>query len=76
MAEVEWVFVERCQGVMRRVTALDEHLAVVTSHERPSVDPTLASDEFQLLRAVKLGASLGGPAAGPTARAALRALGD
>jgi hypothetical protein len=72
MADVEWVFVERCQGVMRRVTALDQHLGIVTTHERPSVDPALEPDEFQLLRAVSLGAALGAPG---TARAALRSVG-
>jgi hypothetical protein len=75
MADVAWVFVERCQGVMRRVTALDEHLGIVTTHERPSLDAGLEPDEFQLLRAVSLGASLGGPSAGSTARAALRSVG-
>jgi hypothetical protein len=75
MADVEWVFVERCQGVMRRVTALDQHLGIVTTHERPTADPTLEPDEFQLLRAVKLGAALAGLSASSTARAELRSVG-
>jgi hypothetical protein len=75
MPDVEWVFVERCQGVMRRVTALDQHMGIVTTHERPTVDPRLEPDEFQLLRAVQLGTVLGGPSAGSTARAALRSVG-
>lgn len=75
MPDVEWVFVERCQGVMRRVTALDQHLGIVTTHERPAADPMLEPDEFQLVRAVKLGAALGGPSATATASAALRSVG-
>jgi hypothetical protein len=50
MSEVRWVFVERCRGKMRRVTALDRHLDIVTVHERPGHEP----DEFQLLSAVEL----------------------
>jgi hypothetical protein len=55
MAEVRWVFVERCQGAMRRITALDDDLGIVTTHERDLAGPELEADEFQLLRAAELG---------------------
>jgi hypothetical protein len=54
VTEVQWVFVERCRGEMRRVTALDGDLAVVTTHERAAVGREDEPDEFQLLRAAEL----------------------
>ena len=54
MAEVRWVLVERCRGEMRRVTALDDELSVVTTHERDDFGPDSEPDEFQLMHAVEL----------------------
>jgi hypothetical protein len=69
MAEVRWVFVERCQGEMRRVTALDGDLAIVTTHEHDDFGPDCVPDEFQLLPAVELTSRLtASPAASMEAR--------
>ena len=63
MTEVQWVFVERCRGEMRRVTALDRDLAVVTTHERAAVGLDEEPDEFQLLRAAELASRMAWSAA-------------
>jgi hypothetical protein len=54
VAEVRWVLVERCRGEMRRVTALDDDLGIVTTHEHGDFGSDGEPDEFQLLRAVEL----------------------
>ena len=54
MTEVQWLFVERCRGEMRRVTALDGDLAIVTTHEHAALGLEGEPDEFQLLRAAEL----------------------
>jgi hypothetical protein len=58
VAEVRWVLVERFQGEMRRVTALDDELGVVTTHEHDDLGPDCEPDEFQLLCAVELSSHL------------------
>jgi hypothetical protein len=63
VTEVQWVFVERCRGEMRRVTALDGDLAIVTTHERAALGLEGEPDEFQLLRAAELTSCLASPAA-------------
>jgi hypothetical protein len=54
MADPNWVFVERLQGRMRRVTLLDDELNVIATHDRDIGAPDAPSDDFQLLRAVEL----------------------
>jgi hypothetical protein len=54
MADPNWVFVERFQGRMRRVTLLDDNFEVITVHDRGIAAAEIASDEVQLLRAVEL----------------------
>jgi hypothetical protein len=54
MAEPNWVFVERIQGRMRRVTLLDENFEVIATHDRGTAPAEVASDECQLMRAVEL----------------------
>jgi len=54
MADPNWVFVERFQGRMRRVTLLDDNFEVIATHDRGIASADLVSDECQLLRAVEL----------------------
>jgi hypothetical protein len=54
MADPNWVFVERFQGRMRRVTLLDDNFEVITVHDRGIASAEIASDEVQLLRAIEL----------------------
>ena len=54
MAEPNWVFVERLQGRMRRVTLLDDNFEVITTHDREIAAPDAESDECVLMRAVTL----------------------
>jgi hypothetical protein len=54
MDDANWLFVERCGGRMRRITVLDEHLNVITTHDRYIAPADTPSDECQLLRAVEL----------------------
>jgi hypothetical protein len=54
MADTNWVFVERFQGRMRRVTLLDDNFEVIATHDRGIASAETASDECQLLRAVEL----------------------
>ncbi len=49
-----WVFVERFQGRMRRVTLLDDNFEVIATHDRGIAAAEDESDECQLLRAVEL----------------------
>jgi hypothetical protein len=54
MADPDWVFVERFQGRMRRVTLLDHNFEVIATHDRGIGPADAESDECQLLRAVEL----------------------
>lgn len=54
MADPNWVFVERFQGRMRRVTLLDDNFEVIATHDRGIASADAVSDECQLLRAVEL----------------------
>ena len=54
MAEVRWLFVERSEGKMRRVTALDDELGIVGTHVAGSWPAEAEVDEVQLVRAVSL----------------------
>lgn len=54
MADPNWVFVERFQGRMRRVTLLDDNFEVIATHDRGIAAAELESDECELLRAVEL----------------------
>lgn len=54
MADPNWVFVERFQGRMRRVTLLDDNFEVIVTHDRGIAAAELESDECELLRAVEL----------------------
>jgi hypothetical protein len=54
MADPNWVFVERFQGRMRRVTLLDDNFEVIATHDRGIAAPEAPSDDFQLLRAIEL----------------------
>jgi hypothetical protein len=56
MAEVRWLFVERCQGKMRRVTALDDDLGIVSTHVAGGWSADAETDEVQLVRAVAIAA--------------------
>jgi hypothetical protein len=54
MADPNWVFVERVQGRMRRVTLLDHNFEVIATHDRGIAAADAVSDDCQLLRAVEL----------------------
>jgi hypothetical protein len=54
MADPNWVFVERVQGRMRRVTLLDDNFEVIATHDRGIAAADTESDECELLRAVEL----------------------
>jgi hypothetical protein len=54
MANPNWVFVERLQGRMRRVTLLDDNFQVIATHDRGIGAADAESDDCQLLRAVEL----------------------
>jgi hypothetical protein len=54
MANPDWVFVERWQGRVRRVTLLDDNLQVIATHDRGIGTADAESDDCQLLRAVEL----------------------
>ncbi len=54
MADPNWVFVERVQGRMRRVTLLDDDFEVIATHDRGIAAADAISDDCQLLRAVAL----------------------
>ena len=54
MAEPNWVFVERVQGRLRRVTLLDDDFEVISTHDRGIAAAEAVSDECQLMRAVEL----------------------
>jgi hypothetical protein len=54
MADPNWVFVERFEGRMRRVTLLDDNFDVIATHDRGIGPADAESDECQLLRAVEL----------------------
>lgn len=54
MADPNWVFVERVQGRMRRVTLLDDNFEVIATHDRGIAAADAVSDECQLMRAMEL----------------------
>jgi hypothetical protein len=54
MADPNWVFVERVQGRMRRVTLLHHNFEVIVVHDRGIAAADTVSDDCQLLRAVEL----------------------
>lgn len=54
MAEPGWLFVERVQGRMRRVTVLDDNFEVLVTHDRGIASADIESDDCALLRAVAL----------------------
>jgi hypothetical protein len=65
MAEVRWLFVERCQGKMRRVTALDRDFHIVSTHVADVWPAEAPPDEMQLVRAVDISARAMRVAAAP-----------
>ncbi|HWH94551.1 MAG TPA: hypothetical protein VNT03_11880 [Baekduia sp.] len=54
MTNPNWVFVERFQGRMRRVTVLDDNFEVIATHDRGIGPADAVPDDCQLLRAVEL----------------------